>query len=112
MKDTLTERQRYWLGHLDACERSGQTSKAYAREHGLSVSMMYSWRKKLSAQGRLARSRGSVERAVVSFDRIEVVESGAPVAWRIVLPNGIEIGCTGTVDASALTAVLGAAHRL
>lgn len=55
-KDELTERQRYWLGHVEACERSGQTTKAYAEVHGLSTSMMYSWRKELTNPGRVAEA--------------------------------------------------------
>ena len=109
-KEGPSERERYWLAHLDACERSDQTSKAYAREHGLSVSMMYSWRKKLTARGLWVR--GSGPRAAVSFDRLEVVEAGAPLAWRIVLANGVEVGFSGALDASALAAVLGVASRL
>ena len=105
-----SERERYWLAHLQACERSGQTSKAYAREHGLSVWMMYSWRKKLAARGLWVR--GSGPRASVSFDRLEVVEAEAPLAWRIVLPNGVEVGFSGALDAAALSTVLGVARAL
>jgi len=47
----LTERQQYWLDHIQACEESGDTTKAYAEVHGLSVSMMYSWRKELTMRG-------------------------------------------------------------
>ncbi|MCZ7599800.1 MAG: hypothetical protein M5U09_21480 [Gammaproteobacteria bacterium] len=105
-----SERERYWLAHVDACERSDQTSKAYAREHGLSVSMMYSWRKKLTARG--LWSRGSGPCAGVSFERLEVVETAAPLAWRIVLPNGVEVGFSGVLDAAALAAVLDVARAL
>lgn len=35
LRDELTERQRYWLDHIEACERSGQTTKAYTEAHEL-----------------------------------------------------------------------------
>ena len=38
----LTERQRFWLRHLRACEVSGQTSINYARTHGIKVKSLYS----------------------------------------------------------------------
>jgi len=33
----LTERQRYWMKHVRACDSAGLTSVEYAREHGLNV---------------------------------------------------------------------------
>ena len=110
LKGGLTERQRYWLGQLEACERSGRTTKAYAQEHGLSVSMLYSWRKKLAARGLWCR--GSGRDRGVSFDRVDVIDAGSSDQWRMVLPNGVEIGFSGVVDEAALSAVLGAASRL
>jgi hypothetical protein len=45
----LTERQRFWLRHLRACEVSGQTSINYARApHGIKVKSLYSGRKALA----------------------------------------------------------------
>ena len=46
--DQLTERQRFWLRHLRACEVSGQTSIDYAKAHGLKVKSLYSARKALA----------------------------------------------------------------
>ncbi len=109
-KAVPSEREGYWLAHLEACERGGQTTKAYAHEHGLSVSMMYSWRKKLTARGLWTRESGP--RTVSTFERFEVADTAMPMAWHIVLPNGVEIGFSGAVDASALAAVLGAAKGL
>ena len=105
----LTERQRYWLEHLEACERSGETTKAYAKAHGLSPSMMYSWRKELTIRGVWSRRCGMSRPS--TFDRVEVVGEASPLlsTWRIVLPNGVQIGFSGIVDEAGLAAVLGAA---
>lgn len=109
--DELSERQRYWLEHLEACERSGQTTKAYAQAHGLSVSMMYSWRKKLVRGGILVRSLGTS--AGKGFARVQVVgRESAASEWRIGLPNGVQIGFSGAVDEALLTTVLGVVSRL
>ena len=107
----LTERQRYWLDHLEACERSGETTKAYAEAHGLSVSMMYSWRKELTMRGVWSR-RSDISRPS-RFDRVEVFnEPVLSSTWQILLPNGVQIGFSGTVDEAELALVLRAANAL
>lgn len=109
--DELSERQRYWLEHLEACERSGQTTKAYAQAHELSISMMYSWRKKLVRRGIWVRSLGTS--VAKGFARVQVVDTESPVSeWRIALPNGVQIGFSGAVDEALLTTVLGVVRRL
>ena len=45
--EALTERQRYWQMHLQRCEANGQSLRAYADEHGLKVSTLYFYRKRL-----------------------------------------------------------------
>jgi len=43
----LTERDRYWLRHQRACDRSGLSAKAYARKHRLSIHALYQARRRL-----------------------------------------------------------------
>jgi hypothetical protein len=38
---TPTERQRYWLGQVRACEASGKTVAEYAAGQGFSAQAMY-----------------------------------------------------------------------
>ena len=45
---SLTERQRYWLKHIHACDAAGQTSVDYAQAHGINVKSLYSARKTLA----------------------------------------------------------------
>jgi hypothetical protein len=109
--EELTERQRYWRDHLAACEASGQTTKAYAKAHGLSISMMYSWRRKLVRRG--VWSKRSNLTGGSGFTRVRISDAGyASGTWHLVLPNGVQIGFTGAVDEAALDAVLQVAHRL
>jgi len=86
----LTERQQYWLKHIQACGQLGQTTKTYADSHGLSVSMMYSWRKKLAVRGVLPRQSNGGRGT--GFDQVQIVEPGIPAGvWRITLPNGVQV---------------------
>ena len=47
----LTERQRYWLEHIEACKESGKTMADYAAEHGLGARAMYAGKKILVKKG-------------------------------------------------------------
>jgi hypothetical protein len=48
----LTDRQRYWLEHVQACEASAK----YAAEHDVKVHTMYAGKKKLVEKGILPRT--------------------------------------------------------
>ena len=60
MKETegsaLTERQRYWLEQIRACEASGKTIAEYATAHGVKVHAMYAGKKKLVEKGVLPQT--------------------------------------------------------
>ena len=101
---TLTERQRYWLGQIEACEASGETIGEYAAAHGIAVQAMYAGKKMLVRKGVLAGTRR------VRFQRAQVL--GAVVVgseWRIQLPNGVSVAFSGAVDAEILSTVLSTA---
>lgn len=108
MSDTtkLTERQRFWLDHINACTVSKQSLKAYASQHGLNITSLYGASKKLKRQGLLAPTP--------SKHRFVRVKSSAPtrgvVSCRVLLVNGtvVELGC-GVEDVEV---VLATAARL
>jgi len=102
----LTERQRYWLEHVQACETSGKTVAEYAADHGLAAQAMYAGKKMLVKKGVLPPTRPS------RFQRAQVVGAVVASEWRIQLPNGVSVTFSGVVDACALTKVLSAAATL
>ena len=82
----LTERQAYWLKHLRACEASGLTAKAYAKQHRLSIQALYQTKKDLRRRKALAPPR---KRPSVTFARVHAAASAAREgSWRIRFPNG------------------------
>jgi hypothetical protein len=83
----LTERQRHWLRHLQACERSGETIRRYGERQGLSVHSLYSARKRLRGLG---ISFGTPRRTSrVSFAKVSLREAPVgPAHWRVHFPNG------------------------
>ena len=83
----LTERQRHWLRHLQACERSGETIRGYGERQGLSAHSLYSARKRLRGLG---FSFGVPRRSSgVSFAKVSLREASVgPAHWRVHFPNG------------------------
>lgn len=102
----LTERQRYWLEQVQACESSGKTIAEYAAEHGLAAQAMYAGKKLLIKKGVLARTRP------VQFHRAQVVGAVFDSEWRVQLPNGVSVAFAGAVDAGTLSTVLNTAAAL
>lgn len=100
---TLTERQRYWLEQVQACEVSGKTIAEYAKAQGLDAKAMYAGKKALVRKGVLPRIRP------VHLQRARVVSEPLGGEWRIQLPNGVLVAFAGPVDASALSLVLNTA---
>jgi hypothetical protein len=103
---TLTERQRYWLEQVRACETSGKTVAEYAAEQGFSAQAMYAGKKLLVRKGVLPRTRP------IRFQRVQVAGVAVSNEWRIQLPNGVTVSCSGAVDAGPLATVLSTAAAL
>ena len=91
---TLTDRQCYWLEHVQACEASGKSIAEYAVAQEFCAQDMYAG-KSVLATARPTR-----------FQRVQVMQAAASNQWRIVLPNGVSVAFAGEVDTRALTTVL------
>ena len=102
----LTERQRYWLEHVQACEASGKTIAEYAAEHSLAAQAMYAGKKILVRKGVLPPTRPA------RFQRAHMMRPIVSSEWRIHLPNGVSVAFSGSVDAATLTTVLTTAATL
>ena len=106
MIPALTDRQRYWLEHVQACEASGKSMVEYAVSQDIAVRDMYAGKKALVKKGVLPGTRA------VRFQRVQVMEAAASNQWRIGLPNGVSVAFAGEVDSRALTVVLSTAASL
>jgi len=98
----LTERQRYWLNHLQACAASGTSIAEYAAAHDLAAQAMYANKKMLVKKGVLPSTRPA------RFQRVSLTGMAAGHTWSIHLPNGASVAFSGSVDAAILTVVLNA----
>ncbi len=96
----LTERQRYWLEQIKACEALGMSASAYAAEQGFRVGGMYAGKKSLIKKGVLPQAQGA------RFQRVQPLAISVDNEWCIRLPNGVSVDFSGTVDAGSLSTVL------
>ena len=49
--NTLSDRQRGWLVHVEACASGGGSMKVYAEHHGLNLQRFYFWKGRLKKSG-------------------------------------------------------------
>ena len=89
----LTDRQRYWLEHIRACEQSGQSLKGYAAEHDLDIGALYEAKSKLKRKGLVSPADNQAR-----FVRVEPsrVAASMPPVCRVHLRNGtvMELPCS------------------
>ncbi len=99
-------RDRFWLDHLRACREQRQTLKAYAQEHGLSVSALYNAHSTLKRRGVLT------EPAPAAPTFVPVHLSTGSAAFRVHLPNGVVVEVPAHAENAACATVLDCASRL
>ena len=102
----LTERQRYWLKELQACESEGKSLSSYAAEQGFHVGAIYAAKKTLIRKGVLPQTSG------VGFQRAQMEVASVSGEWRVQLPSGVSVEFSGKVDAASLSRVLNTMARL
>jgi len=101
----LTASQRCWLDHIRAAERTGRTLKAYAAEHGLSLSALYARKAELKRRGHLPGKTSG-------FARVHVTMPASGAELRIRLPNGIVMEAPGAIAAAVLISLAEGLGRL
>jgi hypothetical protein len=101
----LTSRQGEWLAHLKRCEASGETIKAYAKHHGLSIHAMYQAAKGLRRRGALPPAADSRTDSRASFVRVPSPPS-ASAAWRVRFASGAVLEGAGSLSSESLTVLV------
>lgn len=110
-RSKLSERQGWWLAHVEACDLTGTSMKAYAETHGLTLASFYFWKGQLKRLGVLAEDRPGIRRSTMCPVPVKVTpaSTGAAAATRIELASGITIEAPGDLGADALCDLLRAA---
>ncbi len=102
----LTDKQQYWLAHLQRCQELGQSLSDYAKAHELDLKALYNWKWMLSQRG---MTRGAATTSAL-FSQVKVAQrsSDASTPIQIQFPNGCLLRCEATDEATlrALTSAL------
>ena len=101
----LTEKQRYWLKHIETAEREGLSPRVYAERHGLRTAQLYYWRSTLRKRGVFETKDEPAE-----FVPVRVRDTRAEV--RVHLPNGVVVASSQPLSESAWLSVLRGASQL
>lgn len=72
-RDSKGGRQQFWLEHIEAASRSGQTLKQYAKAHGLAVGSLYN----AASVGRRAKRKQAVAASAFVPVRIDAASASA-----------------------------------
>ncbi len=84
----LTERQQFWLDHIQACEASGGSARQYAEDHDLPVTALYQSKKDLRKRGVLPMP----SRKAPSFAKVHMTAGDTREdVLRICFPNGVRV---------------------
>jgi hypothetical protein len=119
------DRELYWRGILQQQAESGLGVAIFCRQASVSAPSFYAWRRKLKERGVAPRQEDVAPhqenppvnaKAISAAQLLPVhIESSAPPApVRILLPQGVSIETTGTIDVGVLAnllRVLGEAGR-
>ena len=84
---SLTEKQRFWLEHVEACDASGQSMRAYAQACDLNTTAFYNWKSILRRKGVLGESPAEPR----LFQKANVTEGRTLGQCRLVLPAGLTL---------------------
>jgi hypothetical protein len=100
----LTECQQGWLGHLKACELSGQRLSEYASSNGILPHTLYNWKSRLRRLGVLERPPEEAS----AFQSISVMEelSAPSFDCRISFPNGVTFDLAHSFDSKRISSLL------
>ena len=103
----LTRRQRFWLEHLDACREQRMSLKAYAQEHGLSISALYAAKASLKRRGAVGGAARS--RPAATLVPVRLSPTPAVTLVRVLLPNGVVVEVPETIEPERCRALLASA---
>ena len=107
-KSVITERQQYWLDHVQAAEAFNGTLVEYAKVEGLKVKDLYQWKTILTRRRFLACKA----KAAAFVPVRKAVSTSKTIRAALVLPNGARIELTGGIDTDNVKTLVLAASEL
>lgn len=109
VRESLTEKQRVWLQHLEDCAASGLSMAAYAAEHDLRVGSLYVWKQNLKRRGLL---QGDEVAPIFDLASVNPEPERAPISCTVRFPNGCSLELSSLSDQAALVSLVSAMASL
>ena len=103
----ITERQQFWLDHIQAADVFDGSVADYARAHELTPKELYQWKTILTRRGLLpGKKRGS------DFVQVMTPSPVSSTGVSLVLPNGVRLEFGGELGSEQMHSLVTAASRL
>lgn len=103
----ITERQSYWLNHINTVDAGGESRVDYAKRQGLKVKDLYQWKTRLTKLG--FYEAGQTVSDFVAVKRVVPKVSTAArdgSSYALVFPNGIRFEFEGSVSPQVIREVV------
>lgn len=104
----LTEKQQYWLEHVEQAQSQGLSMSGYAKQHGLNLKLFYNMKGILQQKGVLSKTEKAMALLPVQINQA-VRESSH---CRVSLPNGVVIEFTDNLAHGGFDSLLKSASQL
>ena len=100
--DQLSDKQRAWLDHVEACVASGGSMKRYAEKNGLDLQSFYLWKGRLKKLGVIAGRTVEVAVEPVRISQTPTSCGSRTHGTRIELGDGVRIEVPHNFDVDML----------
>jgi hypothetical protein len=105
-KKWMTQRQQFWLAHVQAAMQAGQELKSYASAHRLSLGALYNAKSVLKRAGLL--KSGSTQATASAFVPVQIAPQAAtPIRCRLQHVSGWQLEMERLPDARWLRDLIG-----
>src|SRR5690606_39272706 len=100
-----TQRQKFWLAHIEAAMRSGEQLQRYAKRQGLSVAALYNAKSVFKRAGLLKSAPG---RASSAFVAVQIAaQAASPIRCRLQHVSGWQLEMERLPEAQWLRDLIG-----
>lgn len=111
-----TKRQQHWLSHIQACDKTELSYRAYAEQQGFTPRALYDAKKQRVNSGllpsrvksRFQRVRTEPSKSLPPVSAIPHGSALSPAHCTITLPNGISLEWPVACPSASLAAILAA----
>jgi transposase-like protein len=99
----------FWQAHVEAANREGTSTSAYAKRHGVPVKSLYRWQGKLMSSTPPPASANSAS-AFISLRVVDTATPGSAMGCSLMLGSGLRLDMAVLPSPDWLAALVGASQ--